>query len=376
MAITLQQIWGGGTGGLEQFSATNSTPTMVTSPVKWDTHSVQLNGTDSVDILDLKIAEDRHKFAFYMEFDGSPSAAYIFFEADSGAGVNVSLRLNTDRTITIMDANDSALVTTSDVVPVDEMVLIELAARTNAVGQAWVRINKGTEAVTGASVDLVSASSSTTTGRFLAGGSITSWLSDYYSLTTDTDTGLDTTLFIDGDFVVKTYQPGPGSTEVFTPSVGSVDNLEHRPIVEEGTAYGVEDSGIGVAYAQTNASSGNEFTGPSGDGDINTVFGALYAGWLVRGSGSPSDHSLVGYSTTKSTNTVAISTTQSYALYEFITDDIAIFPEDDNHAIIGLHKTSGGRDLYAADLLCTVLSDVDVTPPPNIPFIAQAIMVQ
>lgn len=387
MAVQLERVWNGVTGGLEQFTDSNGTPSVQSTNKEQDTHALELASGDDVSLI---ISRDldgggRIKCGFRIFITAAPSSAGVICGVCQSGDVTIEaieIRLNTDRTLSILDTGGTARATTSDTIPTSTWTTLEFYAQLSSTGTAGVRINGGTE--TTASSFNFTNNPSASDGFFMRGVAGATVRFDrcfaYSGLSGDTVT---ITTGNDGDFACKGYQPGSGSTanntglpggDAHTLEGGTVADWDDRPIVEEATTPKITDNDS-VAY-ECDASGGNQYNGPNGDSDINTVLGAEFGLWALRGNGGGTTHTIYGGNSGDGLTAVATPDLGTAFAYHYaVSESATVVPTASEDAAIGF-GVSGARDMEVTEAFVTVLSDVYVAPPADIPFLAQAIMVQ
>ena len=115
MTLTLSQVVGFETLGLEEANSTTGSPLVdSTSPVRTGLGSLKLNGAATAPVYEIAIPAENQQlmgFAFQIN-DITPSSNVDFFEITGGGGTNITLRLKTDADVDVLGAAKSSVLTT------------------------------------------------------------------------------------------------------------------------------------------------------------------------------------------------------------------------------------------------------------------------
>ena len=169
MALTVNNFWGGETGGLEEFSATVGNPDGTEAVVvRSGDRSLKMDGASSQSA-DLPLfnevadAGDDHIFgvAFRLAVGTTPSSRVFFINAQEGANAILSIGLATDGSIELVDDSGTTLDTIgSGSISIDTWYFLEVHFQHVTSGGTWEWFLDGVSQGSG------------TNGDFSAGGTL------------------------------------------------------------------------------------------------------------------------------------------------------------------------------------------------------------
>ncbi|MDH3636860.1 MAG: hypothetical protein OES09_00145 [Gammaproteobacteria bacterium] len=359
MTVSLVNFDGCGMGDLSRCTRTNGSPTAVTTPTpQYDDYCYELDINDFV-VFDMSAVGTPvgWKVSFWIRFEGtSTSTTKAFIVGNSGDIItddgSIGFRTVSD-TLTLVDETGSDI-HTGPSISADTWYFVELYFVESATGAYGFRVNGGTEYTgtgdfsTGTTPDEV---------RFRGRG-LNHHVNSFAAWEAESGDTLDFTTGIDGECGVKTYQPGTGSTQntVFGGGIdqGSVADLDDRPWTVEATPVGITIAGQANEGWDCDATSGNQYNGPSGDSDIGTIEAAMSMMWAKRGNGSGTTHYIMVGRSGAAMSVYAKTLTTAYALFTQI-NTAGETPSTSQYSAVGLQKDSGGREILVGDLGCSIL---------------------
>lgn len=377
MTIRIEALSSVGTGGLEECS-TASVVSVSSSLQDMDTHCIAGSGGAVAYNFRNDCTGDDVKVAVRMWIDSHPSTAIGFLSIlVAGGDSHARLVLNTNGTVGIEDSTGTTRATTSESLPTGEYFTFEWITRCTDNGTSSVRINKGTPTTTG-SFDYLNGTNAVDSLDVQFSSSITSTRLDrFYVIAGETADGLTISSGVDGNFAIKTYQPGSGSTartsasdwpgttwdsDAHTLDGGTVADFDDRGIVEEGSPP-ILTSADSVAY-NCDASGGNQYNGPSGDSDLGgNPIAAKYMWWAKRGNGSGTTWQKIGGNSGEELDDLgAFDLGVGYTLHTSINESDSVATTG-QYSSIGFTRSSGGRDISVAEMFVSVLAPVPAAAP-------------
>jgi hypothetical protein len=267
-----------------------------------------------------------------------------------GGNDPITMQLDTDRTLIVIDRDNVARITSTTALSVDTYYFIELYWQNLDSGNAELFINSVSEGTT-------SARDFKETTLVVDGYSIRSNLTasepdhffdDVYILT-----GASSASDRLSNFAVKTYQ----STDVGATDQG--DTLADGTWALVSETPGNEGTSNDAQYQDTGNLTGSTITdggdrpGPSGDSDVTgaTIKGAKYISNLMRGTGGGRTHTILhGNSGDGVTATADLGLTVDFLIYEVLSESASIVPTESEFMQMGFSKSAtGGQDIFCGD---------------------------
>ena len=346
------------TGGLEEWTAINGSPSVDTSVVRTGNYALKISVTgDYVEYDDSNILDDQvYGFGFYTE-DATPAADRIIFQAYNPSDnlqyeivLLSSGKLRIRRYVLGVPYNHDGTTILND----KQWYWIELYWYPNYNGEFQLNLDSFSE-ITASNIDTLEGSAMTAYVR-LHGAAEVFYYDDYYQYESCASVE---------DFL------GP-RTEVLGPFQNTAEDA-----TDQGTTL---DQGT---WADTGDTPGNDEATPAGyTGDAEsgyticdegnrdgpaalitgTAKGAKWIHRLSRGNGSGTTHSKV-YGKNTSTTSETEELSSSWENFFTVSEDTTYMPNSNTDKFTqGFAKSAGGRDIYCAEMWAFLLH---VAPDPS-----------
>jgi hypothetical protein len=363
-AATLGNFIGVETGGLEEFSAIQGSPSVVTSPVRTGTYAVQINANCYVEV---KPAYETWSngllIGFAMRFDAvSPSGGLFIFNVYDGVGLCMRMALNTSNKLLLLDANSSVIDTGDTTIQAEQWYYMELYWEYGESGDIELYLDGSPEG-SGTSEDLSAGGSlANVVYRFplVTGASQVHQVDDIYSLwgcsSISDRFGIDT----------KVTRACQNTVEDATDQGDALDqgtwaDVGDTPIDEEGTPAG---------YTTTSPADGHTICdegsrpGPSGISGIGEVKGAKWIHRMKKTSDTATTHE-IRYGHNGDTAKRTITPTTAFANYFTILGASASqCPTASEYFAQGFAK-SGAEYLHCAEIWACLLYTGELVVEPS-----------
>lgn len=296
-------------------------------------------------------------YGFYFQTNNiNPTTNYILVDIEDtsgGGGIDIALNLEINGNLTLRNTTNNIIGTATNPFVNDTWFLIELFFQRSNSGNASVFID-GVEVINVINqdfqesdidtVDEVTLGSST-----LIGGAEKVFIDGFYFLS-----GANSSTERLGDFeVVGPYQNTiEDATDIGdTLDSGTWSNVGETPVNDTNTArYSVTAAKTGG----TTTDEGNR-SGPNNDARIDTIEAGKYIYKLRRGSGSGTDHFIRFGNSVDNMTDVEVSLITSFQIFQRVSQNFSIIPNETEFFQHGIRKDSGGKDLIASEIWAFVL---------------------
>ena len=394
MALTLNNFWGGETGGLEEFSATVSSPDPTEAViVRSGARALSMDGA-STQSANLKLFDEvadagtGHAFGFgvYLGTGVTPSSAVVIGNIlNDAAGVVGQIELQTDGTLHLLDSLGAIAVNGTITLKANTHHFIEVYFVASGSGASELIIDDNS-AGTGTSDDFLNgtldefqfASTSALDGVIVFDDWY--WLSGATAASDRYGPGVS----------VYGYQPAQSipNPDFDSSGVAGGDNLENSTLWVNAGALPWSDSNL-AQYTNSAARNGcvafdtGSRLGPSSGSNIvsGTIKAAKYAFRGDRSGGGSTTHSIVygkydGAGNMDDAPQVDVVTLLQGTLSNFfvVTEAAAEVPTASEDFVMGLDKGAGGRDwdcyemqAFLLHVSSTVVTDLDDGLMPEYP---------
>lgn len=367
MALTLNNLSGGETGGLEEASAFTGTDLVDTSAFRTGTRYYLLNAAESIEFAPFASISDAgvgYVVGAAVQISSlTPSAAIPFLSLREGASEFFRLEFTTGNDVLVVDANGSTIRTISSPFTGGEYHFVEVYFQHSSSGTVEVfidDISQGSDPAQdltdGGTFDTVRFENATGTGKNLR-------VDDFYILS-----GATAASDRYGDCEVFGYQAGESSTRVGTPTNGTFTETGDTPGSAEADGTALEANGASALTLTTDlddATNSRGLVGGPSTGaphDVSgTIKAAKYIYNLKRGNGSGTSlrylYGNTGDGETSSADQEA-NLTSVYATFEELSEAAGVVPlstEDFSFGISAGTDDTGGREIFAADIWAMLL---------------------
>ncbi len=384
MALTLNQIVGFETGGLEEASATNGSPDATEATIVnsgGSERSLNLGTTTNTyyeinPFSEVSSAGNDHifGFAYYFATGVTPSSAVDFaLVRDESQNVILDLSLQTDGTIDLNDDNNTTLATTS-AISAATWGYIEVYFQNVGSSASWEFFHNGTSIGSGSSGDFLSTGSIISEIRFITSGNLDGnyYVDDFYWLSGATAASDR----LGSGFHVRGFQSGAATTtadyDIVTGGTGVTGNWANageRPLNASNIVS--IDGTYAITYNDTNSGG----AGPginSGSGSLPTanyeVVGAKWWWNIDRTTGAGRTHQTArgntgdGATTDTGLNSVIDTTAINYFLIDNATaTPVPLVTED---FVQGFGQTStSGQDTDCYEQMAMIAWVTEPTQP-------------
>lgn len=353
MALTINNFWGGETGGLEEFSASGTPIDITTSPVESGTYALELGTGGYAQMSPFESVADAANgyiigFKFYSETSGN--GEFTILELSDTTGIFLELQVQTGGGVLLFDAEGSTVRNYGTIFTADTWHQVELYFEHSSSGSAELfldGVSKGSDSgqdfTDGGTFDLVQFGSGTTT-----------WIRYF-----------DNCYFLSGA-TSASDRLGPVEVYSYRSSLNSA-TPDTGGALNSGTWLGAQtipfSASVGAEYTNTGAGSvntddvgGSSGGGPDTDTNITGSIVACKGVWKMErsGGGGSAHYGLMGNSVDGTTRSADFDPTTAAANYFFVSESASIVPTSSESGKIGI-ETTGGQDFECYDMLFQIL---------------------
>ena len=365
MALTLNNLTGFETGGLEEASSTVGSPSVQSTVVRTGDYALQLpNGAANEYYWPLigagTDAGNQRIVSFHVRFSTlTPVAEVVFFAAtEPGGTFALRLVLETDGDLRIVPNSGLAGIV-SNPFTVNIMHRIDILWDEVASGALVLWLDGAARVSMGGRDWLAAAAVDNYSFRNATDGPANIYFDDCYSLTGATSTAEFLGSGANGQEVFR-YQNQlasgtPNSGDAL--GTGTWDDVGQTPAVETAgnvAIYAASNVG-GHVFTDDTASGLNGRHGPHGDANIDgSIEGAMWWWRLLRGAGAGTTHSVRYGNDVDTITEVTQALTTAYVTYNQISEAATIVPLATEHFAQGF-KTGGAQDIDCAEMWAMIL---------------------
>jgi hypothetical protein len=379
MAVTLNNFWGAETGGLEECSATGSSPSASSADSHSGTYSFALSSTpDTIQFDPFESVPDAgigYIIGFWVNMNNNSWVSSDFLRVEAAASaIILQIETNTSEQLVLKDQGGTTRITSSTVSPTTGWHFIEIyfeLSGANSDCELFIDgVSEGTSSVATFTSDIVLI-------EFLgsAGGSNDEYIDDIYFLS-----GCTSSADRLGGSEVFAYRSSKASvtpdTDAGAGSAATFLDAGHWADAQE-VPFSSQSPLPDSQYTRSGAAAGSVVTddvggsagtgGPNTDANITGTIKAIKGIWrMSRDGGSNTAHyGLLGNDSDGTTRSADFDPSTSMVNYFMVSESATVVPTSSEHAQIGFEKSSGGQIFECEDMLAMVLH-VPVPADPNI----------
>lgn len=358
MAVQTSNHIGFVTGGLEEASASIGSPLVVTDPVRTGVYSLELQAGDNIDFpfLSGSLSDNGNDYIIGFGFrtpSATPTVDVDIVAATDDSGVAIfKLRWEaTSGDLIIVDEQGTEVDTITNPFTADTWHWIEIIFERAASGAADVNIDGSASGL------------SVTATDFDAGNAFDFW--KFRSPSSGPTIYIDDIYMRNGaagtsDFHGPRFEVLGGFQNTVEDATDQGTTLGQGTWAVAGdTPWGDEAAGSQAGYTGTGAEEGHTIMDEGlRDGPAGLITGtailAKFMYRLRRGSGSGTLHAIVyGKNAASVTNAVTLNSSLGY--FDFVTSNGTHMPNSNtDEFLIGMRKATGGREIFAAELACSL----------------------
>jgi len=365
MAVTINNLWGAETGGMDEASAFSGASAS-TVQVHSGTYSYTFTPvTDTASFEPYEVVADARVncvLGFWFRTPPDTTTSNILCELGDGTNFDFNLRFNAGVGTLVLRDSAASVAITSSALSVSTWYFIEVYVERLDSGGAELFINGISEGT--ASAKDFNAVTGTPVVKFLGTNNGAQYIDDIYFMSDAADASSRL-----GGCELFSYRSSIASAVPDTGdnlSSGIWSNAQQIPFNDTNVSRYI-DTIAQAGHIITDDIGGSSGGGPSGDTNIDGTIKAIKGMWRARrDNGSATDHfGLLGNDGDGVTRTPVLGLTNTPTLYTMVSELATIVPTDAEFCRIGIEKTSGGRLFNCFDMLAVILHvpAPSVTPP-------------